>query len=285
MKKKNSAIARGKYVCRSILAFGVFLATSLQLGLYVSDGKIECWVPDYEQIEIEAILGRERFTDSDYEILFAQTGLTPPAIDRAKKYGDEGVRRILEIQEHYFTNHEIKHKLFGPWTCTDYIEGRVRNIFLEKGDIVLTSSTHVSSCRIGHAGLVVDDAREEVLQALTYGALSSVGSVRDFLNRVNFMILRPKVDPEIRERVAQYAKEKLVGIPYSGFAGIFTNQTALMKTQCAHLIWRAYHEYGVELGGGKRAPILPYDIAISENLELVQTFGFPPDTLWNKLFD
>ena len=52
--------------------------------------------------------------------------------------------------------------LCTPYACTDYIETHIPNIYLEDGDVVITSSTHISWVRIGHAGLVTDGSLESL---------------------------------------------------------------------------------------------------------------------------
>ena len=74
------------------------------------------------------------------------------------------------------------------------------------------------------------------------------------------------------------------GIPYSAFAGIFTAKDSIQKTQCAHLVWYAYRQFGLDLDGNGGALVLPFDLANSSQMELVQVFGFDPDRLWERLF-
>ncbi len=106
--------------------------------------------------------------------------------------------------------------------------------------------------RIGHAGLVTDGKNNRVLQATEYGALSKIGYVTDFTNRINFMVLRPKASSEIKSQVIQYAKEHLIGLPYNVFVGANYKQNEIKESQCAHIVWFAYHKFGYELLDKKR---------------------------------
>lgn len=163
----------------------------------------------------------------------------------------------------------------------DYINTHVVEVYLEDGDIIVSSSTHLSGLNIGHAALVIDGKNNQLLEAAAYGSYSYVSNVDSFTNRVNFMILRPKCNNELKKQVVEYAKSNLVNIPYSAFSG--SNDTELKKTQCAHLIWYAYRTFGFDLLDKKESIILPYHLANSQKVELVQNFGFDQDQLWNNL--
>ncbi len=272
---KRAAIILGLIFWTVILALLI-----LQAGFYFADKNIKCWLPDYDKINILPILDKTELTANDYKILYNQTGLTEIGINRAIAKGEEGVKRVAAIQDSFFCNHEVKHDHFAPWLCTDYIKDNAINIYLEEGDIVVTSSAHLSFIRIGHAGLVIDGEHENVLQARSYGALSSASNIKDFTGTVNFMILRPKADAETINKVTEYAKNNLNGVPYN----LFNFNEELKTTQCAHLVWYAYHKFGIELVKNKNVIVFPFDLARSANVELVQVFGFNPNQLWTGLF-
>ena len=282
-RKKRKGVHILIAVLGGVLCVIFLLVIVLQIGLVVSDG-IECWRPDYAKADLTETLHKETLTDEDYELLYRQTGLTKIGVDRALARGEEGIERICEIQDSFFAEHEAENDKFGPWACRDLIGSSVPNIYLEDGDIVVTSSTHISFMRIGHSGLVVDGEAGEVLQANTYGETSGMVKISYFTRRVNFMVFRPKADKETRTAAAEYAKLNLTDLPYSAFVGIFSDKNSIEKTQCAHIIWYAYRQYGLELDGNGGLLVLPYDIAHSDNVELVQVFGLDPDVLWDKLF-
>ncbi len=263
-------------VCLALIAFG------LQIAFWISDG-IKCIQPDYAMLDLDGYLKKEALTDDDYEVLYRQTGLTKIGIDRALEKGEAGKRRIKDIQADFFEKHTVANGQVAPYACTDYIEKHIENTYLEDGDIIVTSSTHISSVRIGHAGLVTDGAFESVMQANAYGTYSRIGDVWDFTDRVNFIILRPdpdKISADVVKRVVEYAKSYLVGIPYEGLAGVVSNKNDIEKTQCAHIIWHAYKQFGVDLDGNGGCMVVPYDLANSAYLQPVQVFGFDLDELW-----
>lgn len=281
----------GKKLTKRIIAlivFGAFIvflalvAFGLQIAFWASDASIRCIQPDYPMLDLDGYLDGE-LTDDDYEVLYRQTGLTKIGIDRALERGEMGKRRIKQIQADLFEPHEVKNDHVAPYACTDYIEKHIENIFLEDGDIVVTSATHISFVRIGHAALVTNGTFEQVMQANAYGTYSKLDDVNGFTNRVNFIILRPNpelISPTVVEKVVEYAKTSLLGIPYEGLTGVVTNKNNIKKTQCAHIVWYAFKQFGIDLDSNGGAMVLPYDLSHSAYLQPVQVFGFDLDELW-----
>ncbi len=269
-----------------ILIMACVLYLFLCFAFLLSDAKASVSMPTEEKIGIESLLRKQTLSEEDYALLYRQTGLTKIGIDRARTRGEGGIVGILSVQACRFTEYEVEHDVFAPLMCTDYLADGKRAVvgFLEDGDILITSSTHFSAFRMGHAGIVTDAERGEVLQATAYGQTSRIGTVGDFTNRMNFMILRPKADAATRKAVASYARENLHEIPYHAFAGIFTDKnTIAVGTQCAHLVWYAYAAAaGIDLCD--HALVLPYDLATSDKAEVVQVFGFDQKTLWSTPF-
>ncbi|MDE7453762.1 MAG: hypothetical protein K2N22_05070 [Clostridia bacterium] len=284
--KKLSKKITAFIVCAVIITVLLITAGGLQIGFVAAD-QISCWRPNYEMLstaEMDAILDKESLTKEDYKILYAQTGLTEIGIDRALAKGAAGKNRIKSIQKDYFDEYEVDNQLFTIFTCTDYTDKQVTGIYLEEGDILVTSSTHISGVRIGHSGLVIDGNSQSVLEANAYGSKSRVYDAGDFYKRVNFMVLRVKdgsCDAETKSKVVDYAMENLNGIPYEGLAGLLTNKNKIKKTQCAHLIWYAYKQVaGIDLDGNGGIIVTPKNIAASKHVEVVQVFGFDPAKLW-----
>lgn len=254
-------------------------ALGLAIGFWVADAD-ECWTPDYEMVDIEAVLDKQTLTDEDYALLYAQTGLTRIGIDRALARPVVGKTRILKIQEDYFKPRVVSGSVFGPFVCTDYVDGRMTGIFLENGDIVVTSSTHLSGWRMGHAGLVTNGANNEILQSGVLGETSTVGFMSDFSDRINFMVLTPKVEPELKKEVAAWALENLRGIEFSPFTGFFSDKQKTTKTHCSHLVWYAYNHFGIDLDSNGGPLVASRDIFRSPYVDVVQVFGFDPEKLW-----
>ena len=84
--------------------------------------------------------------------------------------------------------------------------------------------------------------------------------------------------------MALRAKEELVGIPYSIAAGVLSPKYAeqLQSTQCAHIVWYAYQKYAnIDLDANGGWVVTPQDIFLSDQVEVVQYYGFDPDKLWS----
>lgn len=64
---------------------------------------------------------------------------------------------------------------------------------------------------------------------------------------------------------------------------MITNNYDIPKTQCAHVVWYAYNRLGFNLVNENKSMILPFDLANSDNLEVVQVFGFDLEKKWDKL--
>lgn len=279
--KENTNVSKKNYrwlkITAIIVVVIILACLFLQIGTWSTHKEEGNFVPDYEKADITALLDKDKLGRDDYDLLYRQTGLTEIGIERELKRGEEGKRKIEEIQDAFFTPREMIRQHVAAWMCIDVIRG------VETGDIIVSASTHISSLRIGHAGLVVDGEKGEVLQATAYGQDTLIGHVTDFTSRINFIVLRPKASEEIKQKVAAYAKENLVGIPYDAFAGVITHKDAIPRTQCAHVVWYAYKQFGVDLANQNKLMILPYDLAGSDAVEVVQTFGFDPVKKWDKL--
>ncbi len=97
---------------------------------------------------------------------------------------------------------------------------------------------------------------------------------------------------------AQYAKNYLQDIPYHLLAGVgerlFADGVSIVTvhateeengavgvpvsqlkgTQCAHLVWYAYKQVGIDLDSDGGILVTPYDIQNSPYLEVVQSYGY-----------
>lgn len=257
-----------------ISAFG-----SLLIGFALADS-LECWRPDYAKIDLSAILSKSELTEEDYAELYRQTGLTKIGVDRMLARGEAGRQRITAIQSGYFKEREVKHSVFGFLLCTDYVDESMPAAYLENGDILVTSSTHFSSWRLGHAGIVTNADRNEVLQSGVAGELSSIDRLTDFTDRINFMILTPKVGKEVKQQVADYAAKNLTGKKFSALTGLFTDKNKSDYTHCSHLVWYAYKQFGIDLDSNGGGLVTSQDIFKSDEVEVVQVFGFDPKRLW-----
>lgn len=283
----------------------------LQIGFVVADNTATVYLPDYEMMDLDEILAKEILTEEDYDILYKQTGLTKIGVDRAREkgtaVGQAGYRRITAIQQEYFNkDRKIVHNYFSPFICTDHVTDYATPIFLEDGDLLVTSSTHFSGWRIGHAAIVADGENEMIFQATQVGSENGYIDIVNFMNRLDFMVLRIK--PEVFSKtqingeyviddayksalsdIIEYITTDLKDSVYSIFTGVFTSKDECEKTMCSHLLWYGFKYFdadngkenrGIDIDSNGGPLVMPQDIANSPYVELVQTFGFNPDKLW-----
>ena len=269
-----------------ILAIVLFVSLALaglQLGAIVAMKTWEHWTPNYAKENLRPILEKETLTEEDYDLLRRQTGLTKLGIDGLVAKGNYG--RIYEIQNTFFTPPIVNIQRYVGMTYVEYMQQYITFANLEDGDIVLSATTYVSGFRHGHSALVVDGDLMLLLESFAPGTVSEISNLKTSMgNLANIIVVRPKCSKEVRENVAKRAKEELLGIPYSIVTGVlspkYTEQ--LQATQCAHLVWYAYKKYaGLDLDGNGGGVVKPRDIFLSDQVEVVQFYGFNPDRLWS----
>lgn len=281
MTKRKKIWLRVAIVCTAIVLFVGVVLGFLQLGTVYTERSWEHWRPDYEKEDIAELIYKQTLTDEEYELLYRQTGFTKLGVDGLRESNKHS--RILEMQKFLFEEHEITADHFAPFTYIEEIDDYAPMAVLEDGDIIVSATTRVSWWRYGHAALVVDGARSRILESLSPGVNSAIGNAVTFADFANFMILRPKADAEIKAQVVEYAEEHLIDLPYQMTTGIFSRKKAdtLKATQCAHLVWHAYYKYGIDLDSNGGLIVKPQDIALSDQVEVVQAFGFDLDELWS----
>jgi len=259
------------------LAIAVLIPAILEI-CFLLRSSYKAYRPDYEKIDISSIVMKERLTDEDYQTLFLQTGLTRIGIDGLIEKGLYD--RIIRIQEQYFEKQDYYRFSFAPFT--GYLKRSMgeksvaEHAYLENGDILLSPTTFFSFVKIGHTSMVVDASRGFMAQASGYGSPVSYVHINHFFARPAFVILRAR---EVDGRaVADYTKQKLIGTEYSLLSGIFGDKApeSLKKTHCSHFIWYAYMQSGIDLDSNGGKIVTPKNIALSDNLDIVQIYGIAP---------
>lgn len=294
MKKQKKRKVRR--IAFTMLNIAIPLTIILFVWTYSVEGEGRC-EPDYPMEDITGYLYKSELTEADYDTLFCQTGLSQIAIDALRK--EQREEEILAVQERFFrkvpTECERNFLVFHEVLKAEEAPGkRVRRAddvttalpALEDGDILITFSSHFLGWRNGHAALVVDAENGLTLEALTMGRDSAILSLKGWLDRPSFVVLRlTGVSEEDRAVVADYAERNLKKLPYRLTAGIWgrdevlSNQSfrkeaeALGGTQCAHLIWYAYHRFGYDLDSDGGVLVTPRDLYDSPLLEIVQVYG------------
>ena len=280
-KEKLNGIARsgvGIFLC-FILFFSALFGV-LGLGCVYTKNSWDFWSPDYEKMDISAILEKTELSNSDYEILYNQTGLTRLAIDDYITAQQQ--TEILRTQAFFFRKHKVSPERIAPFSYIEYIEEYSPMAILKDGDILVTATTRVSWFRYGHAALVVDGNNGVILESFAPGQNSSLGYSLAFSDLANFIVLRPKTSDSVKAQVVEYAKSYMLDLPYSMTTGVFSKKfpDKIEKTQCAHLVWYAYKKFGLDLDSTGGGVVKPRDIANSDKVEVVQAFGFNPKNLW-----
>ncbi len=256
----------------------------LMSGIGIAESVVDCTarvLPRYPKEDIGAVVGKKSWSEEDYDFLYHQTGLAKPALEKMIYRKQE----LYLFQESFFHEGEIRHEPAAFTSPHDYIPDYFAQIApLEKGDVLVTSSCHTFGWRNGHAAIVVDAEYGIVVESNTPGVESTFGTTGWFRQAPNFLVLRLKdASAEERAKIARFAEEHLISVPYSLTVGIFTEKDLgnhITETNCSHLVWQAYKHFGYDIDSDGGAICTSKDIANYEGFELVQVYGFDPDKLW-----
>lgn len=272
---------------------GVSLLLLALLWLYfqhVFPHRHQPFTPDYPQVGLSPILAQETLSEDDYKTLFAQTGLGPMAIDDLRCKGQQGIEQILETQQDFFEPPgEGPCSRLGITTREHRFldeEGRLLYAVplapLREGDILVSFSTHTAGWSHGHAGIVVnsDPKRPITMESVVLGSLSDRMDANHWRSYTTWMVLRPKADEETRHQAAEVAGEYLDGIPYSLVSGVFGDKFQPLdgphNAQCGYLPWYAWMAVGIDLDGDGGRIVAPEDLAMSDQVDIVQVYGIDP---------
>lgn len=275
------------YVLLSLVLGVSLLATFAATFFSIADGAVDMTartLPSYAREDISAVLDKETWTDEDYTFLYRQTGLGRQALDEMR----DDPERILTFQEALFYDGPRTHQQVAFTTKRDIFDGgySAPMVDLQDGDVLVTSTCHTLGWRNGHAAIVTDGARGNVLESVSLGTPSVVtyGGSSWFRKGTNFMVLRLKdTTEEERAQIAHTAEERLYNIPYSVTIGIFSPKDQGEKpaaTHCSHLVWQAFYYFGYDIDSDGGAVCTACDIARSDLFEVVQVSGFDPEKLW-----
>lgn len=235
-------------------------------------------VPKVQRISIQEVLEEEDWGEEVYAVLEQQTGLAESVLKILKEQGRRD--ELIALQAAYFAPVRISCIANSILTREEYLvnaEGRIVKGMpipvVENGDILITNCSHALGWRNGHAAIVVDAGRRQVLEAQVLGMPTVRVSLAHWESYPSFLVLRLKgVSEEQREAIAEYAAEALTGIPYRLSAGLWPTEE-ITGTQCAHLVWYAYQQFGYDLDSDGGRIVTPRDLAESELLEVVQHYG------------
>lgn len=257
------------------------------------------YTPDYEKENIETYLWKTTLSETDYRVLFAQTGLAQSAVDVLRTEGRE--EELLILQEKLFAEIPIQcepntiisreelvaENSVEEDSLTISAERAVRNTqeiyaeipYVEDGDILITFNAHVFGWRNGHAAMVVDAEQRLTLEARVLGSDSTLMSLEHWRKYPSFVVLRLKnATKEERQTIAEFAESEMQSRPYrltAGWGDWMYPKSMTEGTQCAHLVWYAYQQFGYDLDSDGGLIVTPRDLYESPLLEFVQVYGMP----------
>lgn len=285
-KRKN--IKHKKLLIFAIILVIILLAVQVMNVIIEPNGY---FYPDYDEINILPILNKKNFSEDDYKELLYQTGLGKSAIDEIMKEQD-GIDKILKFQTDFFSNNNILCEPIGIITNQESVindEGNAMYGFelapYNNGYILLTKATHSLGWRHGHAAIVTDAEKSETLEAIILGSTSQLQNINKWRIYPSFIMLKLKDTPQdTLNAVAEFAKDNLSDIPYGLTVGITSKKNPspenIKSTQCSHLVWYPFMQYGYDLDSDDSWLVTPKDIANSDLLEVVQIHGVNPKEIW-----
>jgi uncharacterized protein YycO len=288
MKKKTTIRKKAliAFITIIIIFAGIAIAEKLTepLGYYH---------PDYPKTDIRPILEKEILGDDDYKELFYQTGLGKIAIDELLNTGSSGKEKILKFQDNFFTERKIHSEKFAVIVNHEFLvndEGKIIYGFdlapYKNGYVLVTKATHSLGWRHGHAGIITDAGREETLEAVLLGQDSMLQNINKWRCFPSFIMLRLKDAPqEDLDEIAEFAKNNLLNVPYGLTVGLFSRKNPepgnIKTTQCAHIVWYPFMQFGYDIDSDGSWLVTPKDIANSDLFEIVQIYGVNPDEIWD----
>lgn len=280
---------RKKVIVGAIVLGAVALFVFLALFHMERDG---VWTPDYDQVDLGAIVSKPTLDEGDYNVLFKQTGLGRGAVNTLLEEHQSSLDReqvFDAYQENFFNPLPSECKRIGIITHEERIrdeQGELIKGFqtpsLRNGDVLITKSTHSLGWRHGHAAIVTNAKKRETVEAILWGHNSVLQSVDKWQTYPSFMVLRLKDHEEgVTDGIATYALDTLQDIPYGLLTGIPRKAPdVVQKTQCAHLIWYPYYRFGYDIDADGSWLVTPKDIANSPFFEVIQVYGMNPEEPW-----
>ena len=289
MKNKKFKINRKKVLIAFITIIIIIAAIAIAEKLIEPMGYFH---PDYDKTDITDILEKEMLSDEDYKELFYQTGLGKTAVDEIMKNKVLGKERILEFQKNFFTECNISRGKSAVIVNHESIvdeEGKLMYGFdlapYENGYVLISKGTHSLGWRHGHAGIVTDAENQETLEAVLLGKDSMLQDINKWRIFPSFMMLKLK-DTSLKDldEISEFAKNNLLDIPYGLTVGLTSKKNPdpnnIKTTQCAHIVWYPFMQFGYDIDSDGTWLVTPKDIANSELFEIVQIYGVDPGDIW-----
>jgi len=295
LKNKKKKRFQNKKSIKKMIAI-VLISILIIITIVITLGYIPelngAWKPDYPKTDLGEMINKSELSDEDYETLLMQTGLGKPAVDTLLNDTNTGKER-----ERLFQNYQDDFFALDKYECRRIsgivYEEKIRNdkgeplkafeiADIRNGDILITKATHTLGWRHGHAALVINAEKGETLEAFEIGYNSNIQHITKWQTYPSFIHLRLKENADvIGEDIATFAMKNVYDIPYSLFTGIPQKAPkGITKTQCSHLVWYPYLQFGYDIDSDGSWLVTPKDIANSDLFEVVQVYGFDPEKMW-----
>ncbi|MEL7655757.1 MAG: hypothetical protein AAGU75_07600 [Bacillota bacterium] len=293
MKQSNHSRLNKSRIKKSVFKIMVIILFAASI-LFTMDWLIEddgAWSPDYKKVDLADILEKKELTEKDYQTILMQTGLGRDAADELikTKIGDNRIRLFEKYQDDFFSSGTYECRPIAVIVREERIRDKNGNLVkgfdipsLQNGDILITKATHSLGWRHGHAAIVTNAAKGETLEAIVLGNPSIPQNISKWRTYPSFILLRLKDDPKNdAEKIAAYAKKTILNIPYGLLTGIPNKAPdEITKTQCSHLVWYPYKQFGYDIDSDGSWLVTPKDIAGSDLFEVVQVYGINPEEIW-----
>ena len=162
--------------------------------------------PSYSKEDITHIIDSKNVSDTDLEFVFRQTGVSPQIA--RDLINSQNTDLLLKLNEKYFAEPENKRNyIFFPLTAEERNTASATELVpVKNGDILITFNTHTCDWRHGHAAIVTNAEKGEILEHKSVGNVSELGNIRQWGSYPSFVVLRYP-DDDLAQKASTYARE------------------------------------------------------------------------------
>lgn len=270
-----------------LLILLIFTVIKLREFMIEPEGYIK---PGYSEKDISEVLEKNQLSAEDYKLLFYQTGLGKPAIDDLMKNKEKGIKLILQFQDNFFKKKNVLCEKIGIITSQEsFVNDNGKYIYgfdlapYKNGYVLITKATHSLGWRHGHAAIVTGAEKGQTLEAVLLGTNSQFQNINKWRIYPSFMMLKLKnTSQKTLNEIASFARKNMYNIPYSLTVGLTSSKDPknVTATQCSHLVWYPFKQFGYDVDSDDSWLVTPKDIANSDLFEIVQIYGVDPDEIW-----
>jgi len=290
INQKTKRTKKRKLIRFFILLIFIVFATIYALEITIEpEGYVS---PSYDKIDIKPFLLKEALTEEDYKVLFYQTGLGKDAVDELLKNKEKKIDNIIEFQNNFFANKNILCEKIGIITSQESFvdnQGNYKYGFnlapYKNGYVLITKATHSLGWRHGHAGIVTNSEKGETLEAVLLGQSSQYQNINKWKMYPSFIMLKLKdTSVETLNEISNFSKEYMYDEIYGLTIGLTSKKNPdpnnIKGTQCSHLVWYPFKQFGYDIDSDGSWLVTPKDIANSDLFEVVQIYGVDPSEIW-----